>query len=1559
MPPLNAEQGEQLVPSARPANDDRHSVGPILRALNKRPSRLPQILAIGFSALWLLLASIYIYASRGSLAGQGSVFTRPETALYGLLAFGPVLFFIITAILIRRAQEMRLTARSLAEIAMRLAEPETIATEQMVTLSQAIRREIVSMGDGIERALARAGELETLVRSEVSNLERSYSDNERRIKALVDGLSSERENMLNNAERMRTAITSVQEAFAQDIQVASAHLADGLGEAANRVTTSLGAKGEEIRFALGRTGEELVSNLLLRGEDIIGRLEQTQQSIGYTLAETGDAVTRSLAQRLEEIDVHLRSTSEAASASVAETLGDAVTAIAVHGDRVNEALAERIAQFEAAVLGPGNQVAERVAAETGQMAALLTNHYEAIETTLGQCGTELDLRSQQAAEALEAQLRAFEERTGVKTQQVEASLEGLLTRLDSGLGQYGNELELRSLRVAEALELQLHTFEERATLKTQEVEASLDGILARLDSGLGQCGNELEYRSLQATEALETQLRTFEERATAKTQEVEGSLDGILARIDSGLGQCGSELEQRSLQAAEALESQLRAFEERAAVKAEEVESSLNGILSRLDMGLDQYGGELELRSLQAAEAVEAQLRAFEERATAKTYEVEQSLDGILTRLDSGLGQCGHELELRSQQTAEALEAQLRAFEERASDKAQEVERSLDGLLVRIDSGLDGRAAAINESLATHTLKMAKVLGDGGREVTQALDSRIGEVEAIFVNRSTSLTDTLSAKAEELNLVLGGRALEIAETFSARAGEVSEVLGGRASDITEALSRRTAEANEVLGARALEINDAFSARTDEISQILGSRASEINEVFSARADEVNQVLGTRALEIAETLDARIARFEEQVVGRLETISGELDSRGHNVAETLIACATEIDSTLREHAATIGQVLDHESGQLTAVLSGRVDALRELLSQASADLDTTLAGRTEEIGSVLTERVNEIGGALAHRLVDVQTALDERSEALRSTLNGCLVDVRSLVDEKGSGLVELLSARGSEITEQMTSVGELVTQILESRGASIVEELGLKQRELTGALDESSANLRTAVEAGAVASVSALVEANEKLTTEIGSTLGQLDERNLALQSIIDNAGTTLGAVQTALAGEIGGFREAIGGITEEIQTLGSNAETTIASASALYENITRQQEALAAAASELVRSQAELDHSLDQRRASLDSLLASVDERRDDFNAVMHSFSDSIDEAFERVEARARDIGAFLAEASQATTGLVERQFGEIRTAMGNERAHTATVLRAAYDQANSEIETIFGQSTQRFQAAAAEMRGLAREIQRELETTREELRRNAVNLPQETAEQAAAMRRVVADQIKALNELTDVVARSGRAYDVSEPLTPAAARIVEAGAPVRRIEPSRVEQARFVEPTRVEASRPAAVVPPARSSAPAPAAERSGAGWLTDLLARASRDDVLPPRPGALSRGGKQTEGLETISHDIARMVDHAAVADAWEHYRRGDVNAFTRQLYIGRGPQTFDDIRRRYQSDPDFRTTVDRYIEEFERLLADVNRDDRDDSLTRTYLTSETGKVYTMLAHAAGRLV
>ena len=110
--------------------------------------------------------------------------------------------------------------------------------------------------------------------------------------------------------------------------------------------------------------------------------------------------------------------------------------------------------------------------------------------------------------------------------------------------------------------------------------------------------------------------------------------------------------------------------------------------------------------------------------------------------------------------------------------------------------------------------------------------------------------------------------------------------------------------------------------------------------------------------------------------------------------------------------------------------------------------------------------------------------------------------------------------------------------------------------------------------------------------------------------------------------------------------------------------------------------------------------------------------------------------------------------------------------------------------------------------------------------------------------------------------------------------------------------------------------------------------------------------------ESLNSLSVDIARAIDHDASIELWDRYRRGERDVFTRRLYTLKGQQTFDEIRRKYQSDAEFRAAVDRYCEDFEKLLKDVARNDRDNVMTQTYLTSDTGKVYTMLAHAGGRL-
>ena len=109
--------------------------------------------------------------------------------------------------------------------------------------------------------------------------------------------------------------------------------------------------------------------------------------------------------------------------------------------------------------------------------------------------------------------------------------------------------------------------------------------------------------------------------------------------------------------------------------------------------------------------------------------------------------------------------------------------------------------------------------------------------------------------------------------------------------------------------------------------------------------------------------------------------------------------------------------------------------------------------------------------------------------------------------------------------------------------------------------------------------------------------------------------------------------------------------------------------------------------------------------------------------------------------------------------------------------------------------------------------------------------------------------------------------------------------------------------------------------------------------------------------ESLDALAGDINSMIDSEAISDLWDRYDRGEQNAFSKRLYTPQGQRAFDEIRARYRGEREFKQTVDRYIEEFEKLLEDVSKDDRGQAVLRSYLTSETGKVYTMLAHASGR--
>jgi hypothetical protein len=307
-------------------------------------------------------------------------------------------------------------------------------------------------------------------------------------------------------------------------------------------------------------------------------------------------------------------------------------------------------------------------------------------------------------------------------------------------------------------------------------------------------------------------------------------------------------------------------------------------------------------------------------------------------------------------------------------------------------------------------------------------------------------------------------------------------------------------------------------------------------------------------------------------------------------------------------------------------------------------------------------------------------------------------------------------------------------------------------------------------------------------------------------------------------------------------------------------------------------------------------------------------------------------------------------------------------------------------------------------------------------------------MRRVVAEQIEALAELSQIVTRNGGTLEggrapreervtyrevqpvaavsgqrqAAAPRTvaqiapapaaaqqPAPAPVMEAAAVVVETtetvavavepapaapQPAAQPQQRRPAPQPTKAAQPPkAPAQPPRAAAPSqplvsPARTPEGEqGWVSNLLRRASEDTPIAPAPAAAAPAAPtpaparpagngagdagMSNALKTLSADIAKAIDHKAAVEVWERFRRGEKGAFTRRLYTLQGQQTFDEIRKKVQKSKEFKDAVDRYVTDFEKLLAEVTKNGADNAAGTAYLASDTGKVYTMLAHASGR--
>ncbi|MDZ7823525.1 MAG: hypothetical protein U5K75_05435 [Ahrensia sp.] len=239
----------------RPANDDNaeREYAQMLARLNSKPSGSPFWVATFVSAVWTggaaFLAHTLYAPGIWQIRSFDALLAIPGALAILVSIIVPIFMFFGFAAMIRRAQEMRMTATSMSEIAFRLVAPENMATDRVATVGQAIRREVAAMGEGIERTVARAAELEAMMQAEVNELERAYSDNEVRVRSLISDLGNEREGIVTHAERLRASISGAHEELRGELMSAADIIRQNVLNASTQLTVALNQSGDHNRQA--------------------------------------------------------------------------------------------------------------------------------------------------------------------------------------------------------------------------------------------------------------------------------------------------------------------------------------------------------------------------------------------------------------------------------------------------------------------------------------------------------------------------------------------------------------------------------------------------------------------------------------------------------------------------------------------------------------------------------------------------------------------------------------------------------------------------------------------------------------------------------------------------------------------------------------------------------------------------------------------------------------------------------------------------------------------------------------------------------------------------------------------------------------------------------------------------------------------------------------------------------------------------------------------------------------------------------------------------------------
>ncbi|MFD0917952.1 hypothetical protein ACFQ14_16225 [Pseudahrensia aquimaris] len=1143
-----------------------------------------------------------------------------------------------------------------------------------------------------------------------------------------------------------------------------------------------------------------------------------------------------------------------------------------------------------------------------------------------------------------------------------------------------NELKMRGLVEELANE------REAIVIHSERVRSSISGASDALKEDLSQSAVEIQDSVSQAQKSFAGTLSISNDEIKASLGLAAENLAALLSdksdQIGNRIEEVGGSLVKRISQSSEGagavIEAKSNELAEKINFLAENMQTSVTGRIDDAVMKLDERNkllidnvdkidGALEGRTRQINDTLVERTReiasAFSAGQSAIKNDLAQQLGQTQEMMDNKALELSMSWAARVEEINQSILAQVDEADSRLAGRLHETKGSISSVIEEVDRKLADRAQALQANLQGQAEAIDATL----ITASSAVVSKFDEADQRWIERTEAVAKTIEEQsgAVEMAMEMGvgavtDRLKSVDERLAARTDELAKTIEDKTSEVDAALSRGVSaisgkldEADERIASRAGSFREAVEEQASAIDMTLQTRADIINSSLDGGAQRINEVLAERARELSAQLDASLEgisssltsetqRAEQSVAASIKALEGQIEKSVLTADQTMAARSQQVIKSLSERTAELNTMLAARSRELSTMLvkdtlpalkgfEQRGAGVAELMADKVRSAADDVAERLEAAASGVSEKITQSSGNVAQKLEGAIVSSNERMEAAAQAAAEDLAKRYMALEGQTSELIGQLSAS----TQNLTTTVENHSGQLVSTGDAMARKMAEVAQEVSERVRAENESMVNAITARSRDTIAALSETNGKLAGEIGDLLGRLDQSNGTLSELIVSADSNLTNAQRLLAERAAEFRQTVGEASDDLNSSSSLIESNylglkdvsgrvLVEISDIASRFAEQSDALTNVSRLLDQTQGNMSISLDERRNAIEALTNGLVSRSADLEELMRRFTEMMSETVNTAEGRARSL----------TSGLSES------------------------------VASVAKEATERFAQATEEMRMTAQDLRSEISRTRAEMKKSVLELPDETKESTSAMRRVVSDQIKALKDLNDIVSKAPRYQDATPSnVTPPAA--IAQPAPVAEKKP---EPRPAPEPPRPAASEPvreretvsSALRGPINFDQEAetitPKPQSANSGWVSDLLRRASRDEDAAAEPSPRARS-RSNESLNSLSTEIARSIDHDEAVRLWDRYQRGERGIFKRDIYTPEGRRVFDEISDKFDNDPKFRDSVKRYVTDFERLIADVSKNDRDNVMTQTYLVSDTGKVYTMLAHAAGR--